>query len=209
VYLLVHGATPDTGIIDPTPVEGDSLKLIDPIVPEPISLQPYAYAVQRLTTYGSVQAVLALDMMEDDSRDVDIVVGTALTNTSGVVEVWHHRQSYEFGAGNYGTVEPSDRADPGGAPLSLAAATADNDIFPDLLVGTRISEAYDGQVVLYRAYGYLPDSGDVISSMGVGEIVTMTVADFNKDGAPDLATGTRTSPSTGKVVVFFNERQGI
>lgn len=199
VYLLVFGADLGTGVIST-----DSLIVIDPSLSS-----KYANAVQRITVYGDVQDVLAVDMMEDDLGDVDLVIGAGLTTTSGVVQVWHNRGGYQFGAGSVGTVSPSDQVNPGGVPLSLAAATMDNDIFPDLLVGTRMSAAYDGQVVLYRAFGYLPTSGTVISSTGSGEVVTMTTADFNKDGAPDLATGTRTSVSTGKVVVFFNERQGI
>ena len=91
----------------------------------------------------------------------------------------------------------------------MVATTADNDVFPDLVVGTRNSAIYDGQVILYRAFGFLPTEGQVVSTTGVGEIVTMTSADFNKDGAPDLATGSRTSSTSGKVVVFFNQRTSL
>ena len=96
-----------------------------------------------------------------------------------------------------------------GAPLSLVSLFADNDIFPDIVVGTRIDGAYNGRVTLYRAFGFLPDVGQVISGDTVGEVVTMTAGDFNKDGASDLATGTRTAASTGKVVVFFNTTSGL
>jgi hypothetical protein len=197
VYLLVYGATLETG-----PVETPT----GPIIIEPIDVPAFG-AVARLTITGSVHDVLAFDMKEDGNADIDIVIGSELGSTSGAVQVWHNRGSYNFGAGTGGSVAPSDQVDAGGAPLSLAAAKLDNDIFPDLIVGTRRSTSYDGQVVIYRGFGFLPDTGTVISSTGVGEIVTMTNADFNKDGAPDLAAGTRTSATTGKVVVFFNERQ--
>jgi hypothetical protein len=91
----------------------------------------------------------------------------------------------------------------------MIAAKVDNDVFPDFLVGTRQSTSYNGQVVLYRAYGYLPELGTVISSSGVGEIITMSAGDFNKDGAPDLATGTRSSATSGKVVIYFNQRPAL
>lgn len=200
VYLLVYGATLETGPVEP----------VEPIVPviiiEPIDVPAFG-AVARLSITGAVHDVLAFDMKEDGNADVDIVLGSALGSTSGAVQVWHNRGSYNFGAGTGGSITPSDQVDAGGAPLSLAAAKLDNDIFPDLIVGTRRSTSYDGQVVVYRSFGFLPDTGAVISSTGIGEIVTMTNADFNKDGAPDLAAGTRTSATTGKVVVFFNERQ--
>ena len=199
VYLLVYGATLQTGPVEP-------VQPVVPIIIQPIDVPAFG-AVARLSIPGSVHDVLAFDMKEDGSADIDIVIGSELGSTSGSVQVWHNRGSYNFGAGTGGSIAPSDQVDAGGAPLSLAAAKLDNDIFPDLIVGTRRSTSYDGQVVLYRNFGFLSDKGTVISSTGVGEIVTMTNADFNKDGAPDLAAGTRTSATTGKVVVFFNERQ--
>ena len=93
--------------------------------------------------------------------------------------------------------------------MSLVSAKVDNDVFPDIIVGTRNSDFYDGQLLVYRAFGFSPTNGTVISNSGVGEVVTTTTADFNKDGAPDLATGTRTSGSTGKVVIYFNEQSSL
>ncbi|UCE03401.1 MAG: hypothetical protein JSW67_04210 [Candidatus Latescibacterota bacterium] len=167
------------------------------------------YLHARFQVFGALQQVLALDMKEDDQGDVDIVVASALASTSGMVQVWHNRGDNHFGFGETRDAAPSDQVDPQGAPLSIVAAKADNDVFPDILVGTRTSEAYDGQVLLYRAFGFLPSSGEPISQSSAGEVVTMTIGDFNKDGAPDVATGTRTSASTGKVVVFFNESSGL
>jgi len=77
-----------------------------------------------------------------------------------------------------------------------------------LVVGTR-SALYSGTVLLYRAYGYLPSSPAQISGLNVGEVITMTNADYNKDGAPDLAVGTRTSATSGKVVIYFNQRPAL
>ena len=148
-------------------------------------------------------------MMEDNGNDIDIVLATELTTTSGKVEVWHNRGNNHFGFGAKAEQIPNDMIDPGGAPLSMTCLFADNDVFPDVVVGTRIDNAYNGVVTLYRAFGYLPDNGQVISGNSVGEVVTMTTGDFNKDGAGDLATGTRTAAATGKVVVFFNTTSGL
>jgi hypothetical protein len=101
---------------------------------------------------------------------------------------------------------PNDTADPDGSPLSLTALRIDNDVFPDLAVGTRNGSSYTGAVVTYRAFGFLPLNGTVISSSGSGEVVTITSDDFNKDGAPDIAVGTRVSSTAGKVVIYFNEQ---
>ena len=200
VYLLVHGAV----ITYP-----ESLQAQTEIIIVPIDLQDYNLA-ERLTVYGSVNDVLALDMKEDGNNDQDIVIASSLSSTSGTVQVWHNRGGYRFGLGTGGpSTSPNDQVDPGGAPLTLAVARVDNDVFPDIFAGTRTSTAFTGQVVLYRSYGFMPDTGEVISSSSVGEIVTMVAADFDKDGAPDLAVGSRTSVSTGKVVVFFNERQAL
>lgn len=173
-----------------------------------LSTQPY-FVQARIPVLGQVHDVLALDMMEDDGGDIDIVVAAELTTTSGIVEVWHNRGNNRFGFGDIPETIPNDKIDPEGTPLSMVSLFADNDIFPDIIVGTRIDNAYNGKVVLYRAFGFLPDVGELLSGADVGEVVTMTAGDFNKDGASDLATGTRTAASTGKVVVFFNTAVGL
>lgn len=157
---------------------------------------------------GQLTDLLALDLFEDDLGDVDLVVATETASTAGRVEVWHNRGDNTFGAGDVPGVDPDDTADPGGSPLSLVAARLDNDIFPDVAVGTR-NQSYSGKVVVYRAYGYLPAQGIVISASTVGEVITTTATDFNKDGAPDLAVGTRTSGTAGKVVIYFNQRPAL
>lgn len=155
---------------------------------------------------GTIKDILIVDMMEDDQGDLDIVLGTEISSTVGRVEVWHNNGNNAFGTDVTGTLLPNDTSDPGGAPLSIQALRIDNDVFPDLVVGTRNGSSYTGDVVIYRAFGFLPLNGTVISTSGSGEVVTITSDDFNKDGAPDIAVGTRVSSSAGKVVVYFNEQ---
>ncbi len=156
--------------------------------------------------YGAITDLEVVDMMEDDQNDLDIILTTQQTETTGLIEVWHNDSTNNFGYTDGGTLVPNDTADPGGAPLSLVAIRVDNDIFPDLIVGTRNSSTFNGAVVLYRAFGFLPLNGFEISSLGSGEVVTITSSDFNKDGAPDIAVGTRVSSTAGKVVIYFNEQ---
>jgi hypothetical protein len=159
--------------------------------------------------YGEIQDLHVVDMMEDDQNDLDILVALKHSETTGLIELWHNDSSYGFGNAGGGVVVPSDPADPGGAPLSVTTMRVDNDIFPDVAVGTRNSVSYNGQVVIYRAFGFLPLNGTVISSSGSGEVVTLTSDDFNKDGAPDIAVGTRVSSTSGKVVIYFNEQSAF
>jgi len=163
------------------------------------------YLQAALPVSGQVQDVLALDMLEDGQNDVDVVVATETAATAGTVEVWLNRGDNSFGTGGAPNLVADDTADPSGAPLALVAAKVDNDIFPDLVVGTRTGTSYTGEVRVYRGYGYIPSEGIVLSSATVGEVITLTASDYNKDGAPDLAAGTRTSGSSGKVVIFFNQ----
>jgi type II secretory pathway pseudopilin PulG len=157
---------------------------------------------------GQVTDVLALDMIEDDQPDVDVIIATELTSTSGEVQVWHNRGDNTFGQGDTANTTPDDTANPGGSPLSMTTAKIDNDIFPDLIVGTRTA-LYSGGVVLYRAFGYLPTNGTQMSTTNSGETITMTSADYNKDGAPDISVGTRNSSTSGKVVIFYNQRSAL
>lgn len=169
-----------------------------------------SFALQTaIPVQGQVTDVRALDLFEDDQADVDILVSTEISTLAGRVEVWHNRGNNTFGFGDTPSIIPNDVAEIAGVPLSLATARVDNDVFPDLFVGTRSGTAYAGQVLLFRAYGYLPTTGTVISTNGVGEVITLTAGDLNKDGTPDIATGTRTSSTTGKVVIYFTQRPAI
>jgi hypothetical protein len=58
--------------------------------------------------------------------------------------------------------------------------------------------------MIFQCYGYVPSAPQWVSP-DVGEAITLTINDFNKDWKYDLAIGTRTSLSQGHVVVFFND----
>jgi type II secretory pathway pseudopilin PulG len=166
------------------------------------------YLASTLTVSGQINEVLAVDMMDDGNNNIDLVLGIETASAAGRLELWLNRGDNTFGMGTTANTTPDDTADPGGSPLSMVAVALDNDVFPDLAVGTRIGP-YSGKVLAYRCYGYLPSSPQVASASDVGEVITTTTADYNKDGAPDVAVGTRTSSTAGKVVIYFNQRSAL
>jgi 3D (Asp-Asp-Asp) domain-containing protein len=87
--------------------------------------------------------------------------------------------------------------------LCLTTLYLNNDLFPDVAYGTRSSAAYTGDVYILPAYGTLPPAGTKINVTNSGEIITMDVADFNKDNRPDIVVGTRDSATHGILVVYF------
>jgi hypothetical protein len=81
----------------------------------------------------------------------------------------------------------------------------DNDIFPDILVGTRRNTGFEGTVEYALGFGHLLSESIPITDTSLGAVLTMTDADFNMDGVKDLAVGTQTSSTGGKLFVFFRK----
>jgi prepilin-type N-terminal cleavage/methylation domain-containing protein len=154
-------------------------------------------------TRGSVLALEAVDMKEDDRSTVDLLVGTSMGYSSGEVQLWLNDGEGQFGDSD----APSDWIYAGGEVLALRTAKLDPDVFPDVIVGLRTSQ-YSGALNVYKGTGYLPSAGTEWSYSGSGEVATLTVSDFNIDGLPDVAVGTRTAISTGELVVYFGTQEG-
>lgn len=165
----------------------------------------------RYQTHGAVNDIVAIDMMEDDARDPDILVGTSYAANTGRVLLYLNTNGtlgvadttgYAFGP--YTTPRwPDDYVEAGGEVLSLGTLRLNNDIFPDVTYGTRSSSLYTGDLFVLPAYGTLPVAGTKINTSSPGEIVTIGVADFNKDGRPDIVVGTRSSASQGRLIAYF------
>jgi hypothetical protein len=143
-------------------------------------------------------------MLEDTDGDLDIIAGTATGIGSGAIEVWHNNGDGTFGTLVEDHYEPSDTVHVAGEVLCLSVAKFDIDVYPDIAIGIKTA-AYSGNLKIFQCYGYMPSSGGEFTSANVGEVITLTVNDFNKDYRNDLAVGTRTSLSQGTVVVFFNQ----
>ena len=159
----------------------------------------------------AVNDLKVVDMMEDDAGDPDIVAAVSSGPTTGAVLLWLNEAGvfgqpdttgYAFGAEETPRW-PDDWVDAEGAALCLSILHLNRDIFPDVAYGTRNSVLYEGNIYVLPCYGTLPDGGQKINQTFSGEIITMDVADFNKDNRPDLVVGTRTSAAQGKLVAYF------
>jgi prepilin-type N-terminal cleavage/methylation domain-containing protein len=160
---------------------------------------------RTLETTGEVSAVAVHDMLEDSDNDNDIIVGSTTGIGAGKLEIWHNNGDGTFGElGNFGVRVPSDTVSINAEILCVGVERLNDDVYPDIIVGTRQAAAYSGQVLIFQCYGYVPSAPQFVSA-DVGEAITLTINDFNWDYKYDLAVGTRTSLSQGHVVVFFND----
>jgi type II secretory pathway pseudopilin PulG len=161
---------------------------------------------QTLESFGEVNAIVLEDMYEDSYGDIDIIAGTTNGAGVGMVEIWHNNGDGTFGQLNLlGDYEPSDTVYFSGDVMCIGVDNFDPDIYPDIAVGIRTLADFSGMLKVLQCYGYMPSSGSEWTSPNVGEVITLTTDDFNKDWRQDIAVGTRTSLSQGKVVVFFND----
>jgi len=166
---------------------------------------------KTLEVAGEVNAVVVCDMLEDSDGDDDIIVGTKTGNGTGMLELWLNNGNGTFGVLDSVTAEyvPSDTVSFNAEVLCVGVDKLSRDVYPDIAVGLRSAGSYAGEVQVFECYGYIP-AGASWSSSGVGnvgEVITLTINDFNKDLRQDFAIGTRTASSRGAVVVFFNTTQ--
>ena len=162
---------------------------------------------------GGVNELLEVDMMEDDGGDCDLIAAFAGMSDIGGITLWLNDGSGTFGIpdtlGNSPYPPqvtknlPDDYVEVEGSVQCVSTLSVNNDIFPDIAIGTKTSDLYTGDLIVLPAYGTLPSTGIVINSSNNGEIVTMDIADFNRDGRPDIVLGTRTSATQGSLVAFF------
>lgn len=168
----------------------------------------------RYMTWGVVNDLKMLDMMEDDGRDPDILAAVATAPNTGGVFLWHNNGGV---FGNIDTTEalkygvdvmpayPHDVFNALGEGLSIETAHINRDIFPDVIVGNRKSAFYTGDLYLLKTFGMLPTDGILMNSNLSGEVITIDAADFNKDNKTDVVVGTRTSSTQGKLIIYFND----
>jgi hypothetical protein len=171
--------------------------------------------IARYVALSAVNDIKVVDMMEDDGEDPDILAATSTGDNTGTVLLWLNT------GGTFGIPDttgyifqpretpnwPDDFVDTQGEALSLATLHMNNDVFPDVAYGTRSSSVYTGDIYILPAYGTLPVLGQQINQAVSGEVITMDVADFNRDNRPDIIVGTRTSATQGRLVAYFGKER--
>lgn len=165
----------------------------------------------RYASWGAVNDLKMVDMKEDSNGDSDIIAGISVGANIGLVFLYLNdagifgipdTTGYPFGPEEVPNM-PDDFVFALGEVLSLGIIQVNNDIFPDIIYGTRSSSFYTGDIYVLAAYGTLPGAGLKINTSELGEIISIDVADFNKDNSPDIVVGTRSSATQGKLVAFF------
>jgi hypothetical protein len=164
----------------------------------------------RYKAFGAVNDIKVIDMMEDDQGDPDILAAIATNSSAGGILLWQNNGG-KFGVPDtssyYGVLEtphlPHDGYSPSAACISVDAAPINRDIYPEVVLGTRSSSFYTGDVFVLKTFGMLPRSGVQLNTNSAGEVNTLDLADFNKDSKLDVVAGTRTSKTQGKLVIYF------
>jgi hypothetical protein len=95
---------------------------------------------------------------------------------------------------------PSSYFNADGEALAIGVSRLDADIFPEIVIGTRASLFYTGDLLIYRTVDGAVTNAKVNIA---GEVVTVDFADFNKDSNPDIVVTTRVSQTSGKLAIFF------
>ncbi|MCK4236940.1 MAG: VCBS repeat-containing protein [Candidatus Krumholzibacteria bacterium] len=169
----------------------------------------------RYLSSGAVNDLKAIDMKEDDGNDTDILAAVTIADNAGKVLLWLNANGtfgipdttgYSFGSEETPNW-PDDYVNAQGEALSLGILDVNNDVFPDVAFGTRSSILYTGDIYILPAYGTLPSSGQKINYFVSGEVITMDVADFNKDSRPDIVVGTRSAAAQGRLAVYFGRKR--
>lgn len=158
---------------------------------------------QSWTVQGKVTGLELVDMVEDDTGDVDVLVAVEQGETLGGIELWLQHDDAHFGLITEAGRGADDWMPTTGSPLSLIVQQIDNDVFPDLLIGTRSGASYEGMIQLARPFGYLPGEPQDVTETAIGTVVTMTTSDFNLDNVMDVAVGTQNSATQGSVILLF------
>ncbi|HEX5132351.1 MAG TPA: SdrD B-like domain-containing protein [Candidatus Krumholzibacteria bacterium] len=165
---------------------------------------------KRLLAKAGVNDVAIVDVINDGLGLNDILVGISDSQNAGGVQVWLNKLGV-FGLDDKsGFVHdpdtdakvPDTYYDAGGEVLAVAAARLDADIYPEIVMGTRSSLFYTGDLLMVR------DINGKVATVNIkvniaGEVVTINFGDFNKDANTDIVVTTRTSATAGKLAIYF------
>ena len=163
---------------------------------------------QRYLAKAGVNDITIAQLFDDGLGLPDIMVGTSEAQSAGGMQIWFNQGKWFGQPDNTGFTHepdttpnmPNGNFDAGGEVLALAAARLDADIFPDIVIGTRSSLFYTGDLLVYRSVDANIENVKVNIA---GEVVTVDFADFNKDTKTDIVVTTRVSLTSGKLAIYF------
>lgn len=195
--------------------DGDYVGVID-IFENVSSGSGYLQWVARISAPGEVNALRIVDFQEDSNGDLDIVAAVATGPLQGELAVWFADGPGTFsasdgvtaslisGPGQGRTSAPDMTFNTQGEPLSLAVAKVNGDVFPDVVVGTRTTAFYGGELHLVITNGQSPVTSIKLNDSYAGEFIAVAVGDLNNDYKIDIVAGTKNSPSQGDVLLYMN-----
>jgi prepilin-type N-terminal cleavage/methylation domain-containing protein len=166
---------------------------------------------KRLLAKAGVNGVAVADIYNDGWMMPDIMVAISEAKNVGGVQVWYNKNGvygvddktgFKYDADTDAKV-PDHYYVAGGEALCVAAAPLDADIYPELIIGTRNSLFYTGDLLIVQEPGTKNEKTSNVKVNVAGEVVTIDVADMNKDSFSDIVVTTRTSASAGKLAIYF------
>jgi uncharacterized protein (DUF2141 family)/type II secretory pathway pseudopilin PulG len=166
----------------------------------------------RYKAPGAVNGLVIGDLLEDSNRDMDIVAAVATGSLQGGVAIWTYDNgvfgkyptAFMTGASGEVMTNPTAVYDTQGEPLCVDMAMANGDVFPDIVVGTRSTSLYAGDLHFIATRGQASASTLVLNSGFAGEFSSVVFGDVNNDNYVDIVAGTRTSPSQGRIMLYVN-----
>jgi hypothetical protein len=162
----------------------------------------------RYLAKAGVNDVAVVEMLNDGLSRPDILVGVSEAQSAGGVQVWYNKltgfgmpdsSGFVYDADTQPKV-PDTYFNANGEALAVGTARLDADIYPEVVVGTRSSLFYTGDLFVVSA----KDGSAVnVKTNIAGEVVTVDFADFNKDTKTDIVVTTRVSQTSGKLAIYF------
>ncbi len=156
------------------------------------------------------QALVTGDFNGDDIIDIATVRGLIVTILSGNSDV------NGKGDGTFQVSSEIPLTESGGYPLcnQIAAADLNNDVLPDLVLSCHIDGTSDSKEIrTFRnsGFGFVPaGSVDLIMDPGGNwHNIPFTIADFNGDGAPDIAVAYSQYNTPGHISIALNNGAGL
>ncbi|HEX6790105.1 MAG TPA: SdrD B-like domain-containing protein [Candidatus Krumholzibacteria bacterium] len=166
---------------------------------------------KRLLAKAAVNDVTVVDVVDDGDSRPDLLVAVSEAKNVGGMQVWLNKKGV-YGVDDQTGFTYDSETDPkvpdrymtvGGEALAINNANLDGDIYPDVVIGTRTSSFYTGDLLIVQAIGSKSEQVSNVKVNVAGEVVTLELGDMNKDSNTDVVVTTRTSNSAGKLAIYF------